>query len=52
MRVVSRTLFMLAIFLLSQRDQASGPISAVVLPLFNFQQVEKAVQLQVAFELI
>ncbi|DBA96038.1 TPA: hypothetical protein ACH3X1_001539 [Trebouxia sp. C0004] len=34
------------------QSKSSGPISAVVLPLFIFQQVEEAVQLQVAFELI
>ena len=32
--------------------QASGPVPAAASPLFIAQQVEEAVQLQVAFELI
>ena len=34
-------------FMLSQRQQASGPIPAAASPLFIVQQVEEAVQLQV-----
>ena len=41
---------MLATSLLSQRQQASGPVPAAASPLFIDQQVEEAVQLQVAFD--
>ena len=47
MHVVTRILFMLAISLRSQRQQASGPVPAAASPLFIAQQVEEAVQLQV-----
>ena len=43
---------MLAILLLSPRQQASGPVLAAAAPLFIVQQGEEAVQLQLAFELI
>ena len=36
----------------SQRQQASGAVATVVSPLVIVQQVEEAVELQVAFELI
>ena len=52
MHVMSGFMFMLAILLLSQRQQASGPVLAAASPLLIVQQVEEAVQLQVAFELI
>ena len=43
---------MLAIALFSQRQQGNGHFPAAASPLFIVQQVEKAVQLQVAYDLI
>ena len=52
MNVLLRTPFMLAISLLSQRQLASGPVPAAAPRLLIVQQVEEAVQLQVALELL
>ncbi len=52
MNVLLRTPFMLAISLLSQRQLASGPVPAAAPRLLIVQQVEEAVQLQVASKLI